>query len=293
MSAFIIYSFAAGAVSTVNPCGFALLPVWFGRQMVAFQDRPKPERLLRATLAGALVSGGFVVVFLIASAVLASGAMWLGSALPYIGASLGVILALVGLSWLFDLRLPGVPVVRTCRAINARYGAFGFGLSYGLASISCTLPVFMSIAGISFLVGNDVSPAGIVAFLAGAASVLTLTSVLAMTTGSGLGSLVQGLAGLLRRVSGGLTLVAGLYVALYWGRLFLGGTGWVDAIADRVAIWSADAGFLLSSNTVLAVLGLGTLTLVAVGWAIFRLSPSDASGFDGSPDGNGKLLKKP
>ncbi len=293
MSAFIIYSFTAGAVSTVNPCGFALLPVWFSRQLVAFQDRPKPERMLRATVAGALVSSGFVLVFLLASAVLASSAMALGSALPYIGVSLGVALAVVGLSWLFDLRLPGVPVVRKCRTINMRYGAFGFGLSYGLVSISCTLPIFMSIAGISFLAGNDISPGGIVAFLAGATSVLTLTSVLAMTTGSGLESLIRNRIGLLRRVSGALTLVAGLYVVLYWGRLFITGSSWADTIANRVAIWAANAGAVLSSNTVLAILGGATLASIAIGWGIFRFAPTDASGVGGPPDGKGKLLKKP
>jgi len=278
MNTLIIYGFTAGAVATVNPCGIALLPAWFARQMAAYADRSPGEKLVRATLAGGLVSCGFITTFLIAAAIFASGAMWLGAAIPWLGITLGLALTLVGAAWLFAVRLPGVPVVEKCRRVNARFGAFGFGVSYGIASISCTLPVFMSVAGLSFLEVGDVSFAGIIAYLAGAACVLTLTSVLGSTAGSGLQNMVQGKAGLLRRVAGGLTLLAGLYVTLYWGRLFLENVGWADEITYLVGSWGARASGFFTTGYGIFILALGTLVVATIAWIAHR------AGMTGAPN---------
>ena len=269
MNSLILYSFTAGAVSTVNPCGFALLPAWYARGMSVHADRPVAERLVRAVLAGVAVSLGFVVIFVIAGVILASGASWLGPALPWIGITLGLGLALVGAHWVVGARLPGLPVVDVCRRVNTKYGAFGFGLSYGLASISCTLPIFMSVAGLTFLVGSEVSPVGITAFLAGATSVLILVSILGTVTGAGVVRAAQVRAGLLRRLTGGLTFLAGLYIALYWGRLFFDNTIMVDEIANNVGGYASSAATLLSSRLGIAVLLGGALLAMGLAWTLF------------------------
>lgn len=273
MSSLVIYGFTAGAVATVNPCGFALLPAWFAREMATHEGRPAAERMIRAMGSGGLVSLGFVSIFVVAGVLLAAGASWLGPALPWIGVTLGLALALIGISWVASVRLPGVPVVETCRRVSTRYGAFGFGLSYGLASISCTLPVFMSVAGLSFLLESEVSLAGFLAYLAGATTVLTLVAVGGTLLGSGLLKLVQGRAGLLRRTAGALTLLAGLYIALYWGRLFFDDVTWADEIAYWVGGYSSRASMFLSSRTGLTLLLSGFAVLASLAW-IVRFSAS-------------------
>ena len=100
MNAIALYGFAAGVVATVNPCGFALPPAWFARQMVAYEDRPASERMLRAMLGGLAVSLGFITVFLLAGAVLDSDALWLR-------------LVLADTMWLTGLRLPGLTPVES------------------------------------------------------------------------------------------------------------------------------------------------------------------------------------
>jgi len=271
VNSLILYSFTAGAVATVNPCGFALLPAWFAREMAIHADRPAAERLVRSVLAGAVVSLGFVAIFAVAGLILASGANWLGPALPWIGVILGLGLALIGASWIVGARLPGLPFVETCRSVNARYGVFGFGISYGIASISCTLPIFMSVAGLSILVANEVSPLGIISFLAGAASVLTLVSVGGTVLGSGLARLVQGKTMFLRRFAGILTLLAGLYIALYWGRLFFGGAPWADEIANVVGSYASWAEMFISTGPGIAVVLFGAVIVASVVWVLFIL----------------------
>ena len=266
MSSVVIYGFTAGAVATVNPCGFALLPAWFAREMAAHEGRSAAGRLIRAVGSGGMVSLGFVSMFVVAGVLLAAGANWLGPALPWIGVTLGLALALIGISWVASVRLPGVPVIETCRRVSVRYGAFGFGLSYGLASISCTLPVFMSVAGLSFHLESAISLAGFLAYLAGATTVLSLVAVGGTLVGPGLLNLVQGRAGLLRRTSGALTLLAGLYIVLYWGRLFLDNATWADEIAYLVGGYSSWASMFLSSRTGILTLMLGSPTLALLVW---------------------------
>lgn len=268
MSSLVIYGFTAGAVATVNPCGFALLPAWFAREMATHEGRPAAERMIRAMGSGGLVSLGFVSIFVVAGVLLAAGASWLGPALPWIGVTLGLALALIGISWVASVRLPGVPVVETCRRVSTRYGAFGFGLSYGLASISCTLPVFMSVAGLSFLLESEVYLAGFLAYLAGATTVLTLVAVGGTLLGSGLLKLVPSRAGLLRRTAGALTLLAGLYIALYWGRLFLDEASWADEITYSVGSFSSSASMFLSSRTGLLILLSAIAVLASLAWIV-------------------------
>ena len=277
MNSFILYSFTVGAVATVNPCGFALLPAWFARGLAAHADRPAAERLVRSVLSGGAVSLGFVTIFAIAGVIFASGASWLGPALPWIGIALGLGLALVGAGWVTGILLPGLPFVAACRSVNTRYGAFGFGLSYGLVSISCTLPIFMSVAGLSFLLEDSPSPIGIVSFLAGAASVLTLVSVGGAVSGSGLARLVQGQTDILRKLAGILTLLAGLYIVLYWGRLFFDSPLWVDEVAYMFGAYASTARMFVSSKLGIAVLLLGVLTAVGFALVLFRLGMEQKS----------------
>lgn len=273
MTSLILYGFTAGAVATVNPCGFALLPAWFARGIAAHGDRPLAVRIVRSVLAGLAVSLGFVAIFAAAGLVFASGAAWLGPALPWVGVVLGLALSLIGASWLAGLRLPGGRLANTCRRANERYGAFGFGLSYGLVSISCTLPVFTAVAGMSFLADDAISPAGIIAFLAGAATVLVLVAVAGASSGAALSQVVADRTRGLRRLSGGLTLLAGLYITLYWGRLFFGETPVANEIAFRVSGWASLAATFLSSQVGLALLLFGGMAIAVLVWlAVFSLS---------------------
>lgn len=48
MTSLILYGFSAGAVATVNPCGFALVPAWFAREIAAHGEQPLTVRFVRS-----------------------------------------------------------------------------------------------------------------------------------------------------------------------------------------------------------------------------------------------------
>ncbi len=195
----MIFAFTAGAVSTVNPCGFALLPAWFARQIAGREGDSTERRFLRAVMNGGGATLGFVVVFSLAAAILGSGANWLGSVLPYAGVSIGAALFVLGSMILFGIRIRGFQFLNTCRRANERYGAFGFGLSYGFISLSCSLPVFMAAVGVSFFGAEDLALTSVVAFLAGVGSVLAIISAVAALAGSGVFAAIGNHHGALKR----------------------------------------------------------------------------------------------
>jgi hypothetical protein len=86
------HAFAAGMVASVNPCGFFLLPSYIsyhlGTEEAGFYKAHVANRLGKALLLGSVATIGFVVVFAIVGAIIATGGYWLVSGFPYAGVAL-------------------------------------------------------------------------------------------------------------------------------------------------------------------------------------------------------------
>ena len=148
------FAFAAGMVSAVNPCGFSLLPAYLGLFLGERDDvaRSSLARLRRGLLVGLTVSLGFVSLFTLVGLLLGAGAQLLVEWLPWIGMLIGVALIVAG-----GYRLAGGALYASApERLGARVGGdpdgglrgyFLFGLSYGIASLSCTLPIFLAVVG--------------------------------------------------------------------------------------------------------------------------------------------------
>ena len=117
---------------------------------------------------------------------------------------------------------PGQPhVIGNPGQVGIR-GYFLFGLSYGTASLSCTLPIFLTVVGTSLAVSSIPSALGQL-FLYGVGMgsvIMALTIGMALFQGAMVGALRKTL-GLVQRVSPVLMLVAGSYIVFYW--LTIGG----------------------------------------------------------------------
>ncbi|RMF32006.1 MAG: cytochrome c biogenesis protein CcdA [Chloroflexi bacterium] len=226
--ALIIYAFSAGMVATVNPCGFAMLPAYVSYYLATGEKGASPasagRRLGRALLVGGTLVAGFLVLFALAGALISLGAYVLVRAMPWIGLFVGATLILLG-GWLLlgrHLALPALPRPQARRERSLR-SIFLFGVGYGLASLSCTLPIFLVVVGSAFTLSG--AGAGLVQFLAyglGMGVVLmALTLSLALFEGVLVGSLRR-LVPYVERAGAVLLVGAGLYIVYYWltlGRL--------------------------------------------------------------------------
>ena len=101
-------------------------------------------------------------------------------------------------------------------------GYFLFGLSYGVASLSCTLPIFLAVIGSSFAVSGVASSFAQFALYALGMGVviIALTLSMALFRGAMLGGMRK-IMPYVHPIGTWLMIVAGAYIVFYW--LTLGG----------------------------------------------------------------------
>ena len=226
-----LFALAAGMASAVNPCGFAMLPAYLGMYIgdeVGQTIVTSPmDHFGRAILVGLTVTAGFVVLFSVVGVVIGLGADFVGDLLQWLGLLIGIGLVLAG-AWMVGggKFYSGVAARAASHMGNptdvSMKGYFIFGISYGTASLSCTLPIFLAVLGISV--------AGV-----GVSSVLSDFLLFALGMGLVIMALTLGMAffktamdGALKKalpyiqpLGSGLMVISGTYIVFYW--LTIGG----------------------------------------------------------------------
>jgi cytochrome c-type biogenesis protein len=288
----------AGMVATVNPCGFAMLPAYLS-YFLGLDGRA--ESSAQAGVAEALrvagaVSAGFLAVFAVAAAVVeAVGASFVYDHAPWLSIVIGLALLALGVAMLCGVevvtRLPKLDRGGRTRTIGSM---FAFGVSYAVASIGCTLPLFLiSVTG---TIKRESVADGLVVFglyALGMTIVLASLTVAIALARTGLVHLLRRSQQYVGRVAGGLVALTGAYVAYYgWLELRVyGGGGRVpeSAVTDRVTDWSFDAsGWVADVGAVrLAVVLAVALAAVVGALAVARRSSGGPEGSDPSQPGQG------
>ena len=195
-----------------SPCGVAMLPSYFAL-MASKQDR-KPW--LSGLVSGGAMSLGFVLVFSLAAILLFGVRLRFTSWLPAIGITLGALLVLWGaLSlWkpqflsLFGFGHTGVGFDR--RVVL-------FGVTYGIACLSCALPVFLllTLQALSAATTEGLA-AVLVLYLLGMSLVTTAIAILAVTVRQGFQRWLLASIPRIVRLSSLVVMVSGAYLTLYW-----------------------------------------------------------------------------
>ena len=176
----LIFAFSVGAVSSVNPCGFALLPAYFARRLSeSTTGAPQQGGSLAVALrAGTAATAGFIFIFSIIGGIISLGAFWLSAYLPWAGLAIGVALVIIGLFVLAGKHIGiNLPVHTSSASDGGVKGDFLFGLGYGTASLSCTLPIFLSVTAVAVTDGMIVSILSFVAFGLGMGTILMAIAV--------------------------------------------------------------------------------------------------------------------
>ncbi len=220
----IALAVAAGMLAAVNPCGFALLPVYLSL-LVAGDDAPgRVPAVRRALVATAAMTLGFAGVFGVFGLVIAPVAGALQEHLPWFTVVLGLAVVALGGWLLAGRRLPALTVPGRGAAVTRSVPSMVlFGAAYALASLGCTVGPFLAIVVSSFRAGSTWSAVGL--FLAYAAGMGLLVGVAALAMALARTSVVARLrrsGPALTRAGGAVLLLAGGYVAYYgWYELRL------------------------------------------------------------------------
>ena len=220
------YAFGAGMVSTVNPCGFAMLPaylsLYLGTGEPEFTQRSPMARMAKASYIGLAVTLGFVVLFSGVGLVIAVGGQLLLRVMPWAGLVTGVALAIVGVLLLTGRHIySGLAARLSARigtpGVGGVRGFFLFGIAYAVASLACTLPIFLVVVGSAVAVRGVM--AGFVQFISYALGMglvlVTLTLGMALFRGATVGIFRVALP-YMERTSAVLILLMGSYLVYYW-----------------------------------------------------------------------------
>jgi cytochrome c-type biogenesis protein len=213
----------AGMLAAVNPCGFALLPAYLG--IFVLDEGPgRVAALRRALRATAALTLGFATVFALFGLAIMPVASSVTGHLPWFTVVLGLALTLVGGWVLLGRSLPRLPAPRGRRpgargagpVTDSLTSMVGFGASYAVASLGCTIAPFLAVVVTAFRAGSPLE--GSLLFLAyavGMGLVVGAAAVAVAFARRGLIDRVRRAGSVLPRVAGGVLLVAGAYVAWY------------------------------------------------------------------------------
>lgn len=226
-----LFALAAGLASAVNPCGFAMLPAYLGMYLsdgADKQEQASPVRHLgKALFVGGTVTVGFVLLFGVVGAVIGLGANFVSDLLPWLGLTIGIGLALVG-AWMVGggKLYTGIAAQAANRMGNpgeiSTRGYFMFGLSYGTASLSCTLPIFLAVVGISVAGTSATSVVGNFFLFALGMGIVIMALTIGMAFFKGtMVSLLRKALPYIQPFGSVLMVVAGTYIVFYW--LTIGG----------------------------------------------------------------------
>ncbi len=213
----------AGGLATLNPCGFALLPALLSFYVGSEEnDLPRaPTRALQAVFVGLMVSAGFLAVFAVVGLPISLGATQLTRAIPWAGIVLGAVMALAGVAIVLGRQLSfSISHPFTAKRERRPHTMLLFGVGYGIASLGCTLPVFLALIGASLATRGPA--AGLIVFAAygfGMASVLMALAIGAALLRNGLARALRRLLPHMNRIAGALLLLVGVYLTYYWSKV--------------------------------------------------------------------------
>ncbi len=287
MDAPLALAFTAGMVATVNPCGFAMLPAYLSYflGLEATEDgssEPATAGVGRALLVAGAVSAGFVGLFAVAGALVSWTSLGVMDASPWLTVAIGLAVTVAGIAFVAGWD-PTVALPRLDRGGSSRgLGSMAlFGVSYAIASLSCTLPAFTGVVATTF--GRESFLSGLATFIAYALGMSMLLAILTVTLAAARQGLVMKLRGALpyvHRVSGAVMSLMGLYLVWYGiyeirliGRGEQASAGPVGLVTD----WSAQlSDRLYDVDPLRAVLVAALVVAVAVLVALVASTPKDS-----------------
>ncbi len=222
------FALLLGAVAAFNPCGFALLPAYIAVIVTgtAEGDTTRLMALRRAIVFGLAMTVGFVAVFagfgLVFVGINSALQGYVLPYLPYVTIVLGVVLVTLGITMVLghEVQIPGLRMTPGALAGRAPGRAVWsqvlYGVSFALASLSCTIGPFFAVVTQALDARNaigTVSP--FVVYGAGMGTSVVLVSIAAAFAGTAVGRVLRSRTGLIMRIGGALMIVSGIYVVLY------------------------------------------------------------------------------
>lgn len=282
---------AAGMAATVNPCGFAMLPAYLA-MFVGEEGTPGSVGVGRAFAVSAVLTTGFVAVFGLFGVLIAPLAASVEQYLPWATIVIGAVLVGMGAALVAGRQITlHTPKLNRGGADGGLRSMFLFGVSYAVASLSCTIGPFLAVTSTT-LRGQGIASgiAMFVVYALGMGLVVTGLTIGVAMAKAGVVTRLRRAMPYVNRASGALLVVAGAYVAGYgWFevRTLNGGDG-SDPIIDRaITFQSWLSNQVVPDRPVLVAAWVAAALGVVAGAAAVRRRRSTELTHDVSTDDDG------
>jgi len=275
MSAAPTFAFGARPLATVNPRGFAMLSSSLSPYLGSADTRERSAltRSAQGFRAGPSLTGGFAGVFVLAGLILSLGLCWFMHVIPWAAVVIALALVLVGIAMLL-VRHVGLTAASRVRVDGRPAEGYGrvvlFGASYAVASLSCTLAVFLIVVSQALVAVDPIRVLAVFgAFAAGSATVLVALSLSVVLAKAAVARAVRWLAPLISRLAGALLTASGVYLVIYWLPTLKGGSASTPAVVRFTERFSTTLETFFAAHTGLfvgvlaALVALGCLLLPA------------------------------
>ncbi|MFD0478419.1 hypothetical protein ACFQ0B_67235 [Nonomuraea thailandensis] len=169
------------------------------------------------------------------------------------------------------------PRLATGRPVASLPSLYGYGLSYAVASLSCTIGPFLAVTSASLAAGGILG--GLLVFVAYALGMGLVVAVLSLVVALARSAVVARARVMLpyvSRISGGLLVPAGLYVAYYgWYelRVYAGAATDDPIVGAATAVQAVVAGWLESLGPGLVALAFAVLVVIVLVARLARSRP--------------------
>lgn len=265
-------AFLAGVLAAFNPCGFVLLPAYLTSIILGEEIQGNRWAAdFRAIKFSVGMTLGFIGVFGSFALLLSSISTSIERYLPFFTLIVGFFLIVISVFLIMGksliLRKLANPNIAPTRGW---FSQIGYGVSFALASLSCTVGPFLAITAAAISKGNVLSTFTLfTTYAVGMGSVVLLLALLVVTARLGLITKLKRSQGKISRFSGYFLLTVGFYEAWYgWYeiRILRGSNSsdpvvsFVTSLQSKVTQWLANLG---SATIIVSILSLCTGLLIA------------------------------
>lgn len=215
----------AGMVAAFNPCGVILLPTYIAYLLT--QKEKAASRGIFSTLklgikVGGLMTLGFVTIFLIAGITVSALGSLVFQIAPWLAVVVGIVFTVTGILLLIkpeQFQLISSFTSRTGANIKEKNSLnfYLYGIGYAVASLGCTLPVFMVAIFTSFTAGNFYQ--GIINFILyglGMGIVVTVITFFSLLAKQAAERWIKKIVPYINKVAAIFILLTGIYLIYYW-----------------------------------------------------------------------------
>jgi cytochrome c biogenesis protein CcdA len=218
-------AFVAGLVTFFNPCGYAMLPAYLAYHLSRQKRRTSTiESLVNGAGVGAMVSLGFISVFLAIGALVSLVGAQISPYLPWVAVTTGGILIVLGILWLINVK-PCFFVSLRAPLTGGYLSFFVFGVGYATASTACAFPVFLMVVFAAVESGGLLS--GLLVFLAYSlgmmAVMVPLAIVVSISKGLMTGRFEKAMP-YVQKIGAAILIIVGFYLIYHHSWIF-----WADA----------------------------------------------------------------